>query len=700
MKNTSSLKPLFEPQSIAIVGASQNPDKIGHKILKNAITGGFKGKIYPINPKKGKILNLNAYENISVVKDNIDIVCIAIPAKFVFGVIKDCVKKKVKFAIIISSGFSEIGNIKEEQKIASFAKQNNLRILGPNVFGIYSAKASLNATFSQTKPQAGSLAIVSQSGALGIAMIGKTKQENIGLSSILSIGNKSDINSCDLLNYLKDDPSTKAILIYLEGITEGERFIKTAQQTGLKKPVIVIKSGRSKKGAQAAKSHTGSLSGEDRVFDAIARQHGIIRAETIQQALSWSKFISSTLFPKGSNSLIVTNGGGFGVLATDAAEKYKVNLYNNKEKLKKNYSSLIPSFGSFLNPIDLTGQAKLKDYQAIMMSALADQNIDSVLCLACETAVFNENDFNTMAISLYKKYKTKKPVVFSFLGGSGKNSSFFDLRSKGVPVFSDLSIAVSTLGALDFYTNWKKTPNGEEKYIIDKQKINLIIKKAVDEERKILGSEEAIKILEILKISAPKSKLAKNAGQAIEFAKLIGYPVVLKIDSKDIIHKTDVKGVKLNLKNPNDLKTAFEEILANCRKVQPNAKIDGMEVSQMIPQGIDVIVGANNNSSFGPTIMFGSGGVNVELFKDISFRTFPASKNQIHQMIKETKVSSLLRGFRGGRPKDIQSIVSTIIKLGAAIRQIPLIKEIEINPLVVFDKGSSVKALDARIILT
>lgn len=700
MQNNSNLKYLFEPQSIAVVGVSRNPDKIGHKILKNILNGGFKGKIYPINPKAGEILNLKSYKNIADIQDNIDVACIAVPAKFVFGIVKDCAKKKVKFAIIISSGFSEIGNAKEEQKIASFAKQNNIRILGPNVFGIYSAKASLNATFSQTKPQPGSLAIVSQSGALGIAMIGKSKQENIGLSSIVSIGNKSDINSCDVLDYLKDDLSTKAILLYIEGITEGERFIKTAQQTGFKKPVIVIKAGRSKKGTQAAKSHTGSLSGEDRVFSAIARQCGIIRAETIQQALEWSKFISSTILPKGSNSLIVTNGGGFGVLAADAAEKYKVSLYNNKEKLKKNYSSLIPSFGSFLNPIDLTGQAQLKDYQTIMLSALTDPNIDSVLCLACETAVFSEKDFIDMAASLYKKYKTSKPVVFSFLGGSGKNRSALDLRSKGIPVFSDLVIAVSALGALDFYTNWKKTADKEEKYIIDRQKINIVLKKAIDEKRKILGSEEAIKVLEVLKIPAPKSKLAKNADQAVDFAKTIGYPVVLKIDSKDIIHKTDVGGVKLNLKNSNDIKAAFGEIIVNCRKIQPKVKINGIQVCQMIPEGINVIVGASKDPSFGPTVMFGSGGVNVELFKDISFRAYPAGKNQIHQMIRETKVFSLLRGFRGSKTKDIDSIVNAIIKLGAITRQIPEIKEIEINPLVIFDKGFSAKALDARIILS
>lgn len=699
MQNTSSLKYLFEPQSIAIIGASQNPNKIGHKILKNILNGGFKEKVYPINPKAGKILNLQAYKNITDIKDNIDIACIVVPAKFVFSVVKDCAKK-VKFVIIISSGFSEIGNIKEEQKIVSFAKQNNIRILGPNVFGIYSAKASLNATFSQTKPQPGSLAIASQSGALGIAMIGKSKQENIGLASIVSIGNKSDINGCDILDYLKDDNSTKAILLYIEGIIEGERFIKIARQTGLKKPIIAIKSGRSKKGAQAAKSHTGSLSGEDRVFSAIARQCGIIRAETIQQALEWSKFISNTTLPKGSNSLIVTNGGGFGVLAVDAAEKYKVSLYSSKQKLQKIYSPLIPAFGSFLNPIDLTGQAELEDYQAIMLSALADQNIDSVLCLACETAVFSESDFSAMATALYQKYKGKKPVVFSFLGGSAKNRSVLGLKSKGIPVFSDLAIAVSALSALDFYTNWKKTTDNAVKYIIDKQKINLILKKAIDEKQKVLGPEEAIKVLEVLKISAPKSKLVKNAGQAVDFAKTIGYPVVLKIDSKDIIHKTDVGGVKLNLRNHNDLKTAFEEILANCRKIQPNAKINGIEVCQMIPQGTDVIVGASKDPSFGPTVMFGSGGVNVELFKDISFRAYPAGKNQIHQMIKETKAYSLLRGFRGSKSKDIKSIVSTIIKLGAIIRQIPEIKEIEINPLVVFDKGSCVKALDTRIILS
>jgi acetyltransferase len=698
------MKYLFEPRSVAIIGASHHKNKIGYRITENIVHSKYPGKIYPVNPKGGKVLGLPVYRSLDEIDDQIDLVCIAIPAKCTFDAVKDCARKRTKFLVIITSGFSEIGNIEEERKIATYAHEHGMRILGPNIFGIYSSMAPINATFGPKEVEAGNVAIITQSGALGIAMFGKTKTENIGLSATVSVGNKSDIDEADLLEYLASHEDTKVILMYIEGIKKGEKFIHRLKKSTKKKPLIVLKSGRSERGAIAAASHTGSLAGVDEIFSDIMKQCGVLRAESIQEALDWCKFFSNSPTPRGENTVILTNGGGLGVMAADACKKYGVNLYDEVQSLKKVFSDVVPEFGSVKNPVDLTGQATSEDYERALNAALKNEDIHSVICLACESAVFDVNKLSRAIEKMFSQNKLVKPIVFSFLGGAKIENSIHHLRIRGIPIFSDVYQAVSCFGAM--YINYRNM-NYEEEMLeeieeleIDTRTIEGIIKKVRQDKRQFLLSYEAKDIMQTAGIQMPKSYIARSIGQAVMYAEKIGCPVAMKVVSRDILHKSDVGGVALDLENREEVIDAYQAIIHNCREHKPECTLEGVEVSEMVESGTEIIIGARRDKVFGPIVMFGLGGIYVEVMRDVSFRALPLNKRELRSMIKEIKSYPLLLGVRGEKRKDIDSVVNTIIKLAAALQKCRSISDIEINPLMVYEQWKGVKAVDVRILIS
>jgi len=699
---TSDIKYLFEPQSVAVIGASSNPNKIGYKIVENIVSGGYTGRIYPVNPKGGDILGLQTYKSLSEITDEIDLACITIPAKFVFNAVEDCVAKKVKYTPIISSGFSEVGNTEAEKQIVSYANANGMRVLGPNIFGIYSAPTSLNATFGSGHIQAGNVAIITQSGALGVAMIGKTATENIGLSAIISVGNKADIDETDLLSYLTYHHDTKTILMYIEGIKTGQKFIKALKEATRHKPVVVIKSGRSKRGAVAAASHTGSLAGADEIFDDIMRQCGVLRAESLQEAFDWCKYLADAPRPNGKNTVIITNGGGVGVMATDACEKYGVELYDKQQALKEIFSPVTPDFGSTKNPVDLTGQATSQHYNVALEAALENKNIDSVIALYCETAVFDADNLSTMIETNYQKYQAAtKPVIFSAVGGESIENAVISLRKKRVPIFADIYNAVSCLGTTYFYRRYlQRQDSPVEPPDIDFAAIKTITKDALKDGRNFLLAHEAQHVMNLAGVSNPKSHVARSLDEAVKYAQEIGYPVVMKVVSKDILHKSDAGGVALDLLNREEVIDAYQAILHNCRAYKPDAKITGVEVSEMVRSGIEVIIGARRDKTFGPIVMFGLGGIYVEVMKDVSFRAVPIDREAAIGMMKTTKAYPLLLGVRGEERKDINKTIDIILKLAYVIENCTTITDIEINPLVVYEQDQGVKAVDARILVS
>ena len=699
MRTKTDIDYLFEPRSVAVIGASQNKTKIGYRIVENIVSRGYQGVIYPVNPKGDEVLGNKIYPDLSRIPGEVDLAVIAIPAKHVFDAVKDCAEKGVKYLAIITSGFSEVGKPEEERRIASYAREHGMRVLGPNIFGIYSAAVSLDATFGPGGILPGHVAIVTQSGALGIAMIGKTAAESLGLSALVSVGNKSDIDESDLLEYLAHDEATQVVLLYIEGVKGGDRLVDTLTKVTREKHVIVIKSGRSKRGAMAAASHTGSLAGADEIFDSVMRQCGVLRAESVQEAFNWARFLADSPLPRGKEAVIITNGGGIGVMATDACEKYGVALYDDQKTLKETFSGVMPDFGSSKNPVDLTGQAMVQDYEHAIEATLASDEMHATLALYCETALFDTEEFARLLKKEYERYRGKKPIVFSLFGGAKVEAIIRKLRNEGIPVFSDIYDAVSCLGVLYRSCERLNAPvEKDEEIEIDVAAVETLLDRARHDDRRFLLADEAQQMAKVLGLSMPQSIIAHDLDEAVQAAEKIGYPVVMKVVSKDIIHKSDAGGVALDLLNEGEVIDAYQAIMRSCRAYRKDALIEGIEVMEMVRPGVETIIGARQDGSFGPIVMFGLGGIYVEVMKDVSFRAAPINHKEAYDMVADIRAYPLLLGVRGEKRKDIDGIVEVVIRLSNLIDRCRDITDIEINPLVVYDHGDGVKAVDVRIL--
>jgi acetyl coenzyme A synthetase (ADP forming)-like protein len=693
------MKRLFEPAGIAVIGASSDPTKIGSRVVANILSGGYPGSVYPINPKAGEIQGLRAYPTIEEVDGAVDVAVVSVPAGAVEDVVAACGRKGVGHLVVLTSGFSEVGKIAEERRVVDAAREHGVRILGPNVFGIYSAAASLDATFGPGGILPGEIAIVTQSGALGIAMIGKTASEGLGLSALVSVGNKSDVDESDLLEYLVGDAHTRVILLYIEGVKGGERLVETLSGVTSEKPVVVIKSGRSKRGAMAAASHTGSLAGADAVFDDLMRQCGVLRAKSVGEAFDWVRFLSSSPTPSGTEAVIVTNGGGIGVLATDACEEYAVKLYDDQAVLEKAFAEVMPSFGSSKNPVDLTGGATAEDYRGALEAVLEADGMHAAIALYCETATADAAKFERLLRNVYRRYAGRKPIVFSLFGGASIDRVIRDLRAEGVPVFGDVYEAVSPLGAL--YRAWRRLgsePEPPSSSGVDVDSVRAVLREAGKGGRGFLLAHEAARVGEALGLPLPVSRVVRGLEESVAAAEEIGFPVAMKIVSKDIVHKSDAGGVALDLENPAEVVDAYQAIMRRCRAYKPNAVIAGVEIVEMVRPGVETIVGARRDPSFGPVVMFGLGGIYVEVMKDVAFRAAPVGLRTANEMIASIRAYPLLLGVRGESRKDTGPVAAVIERLGQLIVGSPEITDIEINPLVVYDQGEGIRAVDVRIL--
>ncbi len=698
---TIPIQSLFEPQSFAVIGASYDEKKIGHTIVKNLISGGYQGKIYPVNPQGGRLLGHDVYSDITEIKEPVDMASIVIPAEYTVEAVRKCAEAGVKNIQIITSGFSEVGNHADEDEIVRIANESGMRVLGPNIFGMFFAKSSMNSTFSATDILPGNVAILTQSGALGIAMIGKTAVDKIGLSAIVSLGNKCDVDEGDLLQYLITDEQTKVILMYIEGVRNGDKLIPVLKEATKVKPIIVIKSGSSKRGAMAAASHTGSLAGADNIFDAIMRQCGVLRAKTLEEAFSWAKFLSVCPEPKGNRSVIVTNGGGIGVLATDACENYGIELFDDQGILRDVFGPATPSYGSTKNPVDITGGAKAKDYDLALSAPATSEYMDATMALYCETATFDSENLAPMIRETYDKHqKAGKPISYAIVGGRAVEDAIVQLRKDNIPVFNDVDPAVSCLGAAYKYFKTRKEI-GQEPDIadIDVDRINSIIDKVLADDRKFLLANEAQDVMDAADIPIPQSRIARNLDEAVKYAEEMGYPLVMKVVSRDIVHKSDAGGLALGLDNKEEVIDAFEAIMQKCKAYKPDADIEGVELAEMVQEGLEIVAGAIRDPAFGPVVMCGLGGIYVEVMKDVSFRAFPLNKKETMGMLEEIRSYPLLLGVRGEERKDINGMIDIIIKLGTILYRCDRISDIEINPVVLYEESRGLKALDVRILL-
>jgi len=693
------LRRFFIPESIAVIGASKHPDKLGFKILKNVVDGGYKGKVYPVNPSaEGNILNLKSYKSISEIPSPPDLAIIVIPARAVLNVVEECGKKRVKGLIVISAGFKEVGEEgkKREEALKEIVKKYGMRMIGPNCLGVIDVVNNLNASFAFDMPPKGKISFITQSGALGTAVLDWAAKEDIGLSKFVSFGNMADVSETDLIEEFGEDPETRVILLYMEGVKDGKKFIETARKVALKKPIIMVKSGKSTAGSKAVSSHTGSLAGSDNAYNAALKQSGVIRANSVQELFDYAMAFSCQPAPQGKRVAIVTNAGGPAVMATDAIETEGLIPAIISEKTKTSLREFLSPAANVHNPVDILGDALADTYGKAMDLVLSEDGVDAVVAILTPQVVTQIPESAEKIADVARKYK--KPVVASFMGGKRMEDGVKVLMKKGIPNYPFPERAVSSIKAMVNYKEWKEKKKGEiQRFDIDRAKVEKIIENVKKSGRKTAGDIEGREILASYGIKIVESFLAKNISECKEYLKKLGgSPVVMKLVSPDILHKTEAGGVKVGLSSVKDVETAFKEIMASAKSYKKDAVIEGIQLQPLIQGGTEVIIGVSKDPQFGHLLMFGLGGIYVELLKDVSFRVIPVTDVDAGEMIEEIKTAKMLKGFRNISERDISAIKDVLVRISQLCVDFPEIEEMDINPLMVLEKGKGVIAVDAR----
>jgi len=692
---------IFNPSSIAVIGASEDEKKIGHIVFRNLVEKGFKGKVFPVNPKRKEILGIKCYSSVKEIPENVDLAIIVIPAKGVPSVIKDCAEHGVKGIIVITAGFREIGEegITLEKEVVKLVKEAKMRMVGPNCLGVINTINNMNATFAEDLPPPGRVSFFSQSGALGVALIDWAIENNFGFGKFVSLGNKADLNEIDFLEYFGEDPETDVILGYIEDIKDGKRFLEVASRVSKIKPVIIIKAGTTEAGARAASSHTGALAGFDRAFTEAFKKAGIIRVNTIQELFETAEIFKIKNLPKGNRLLVITNAGGPGIIAADTADKLGIKLDPMSKESIEAIIDKLPPTASLYNPVDVIGDATSERYKIVLEQAVKDSVVEGICVILTPQAITDAKNVAKEIINISQR--SEKPVFACFIGGKKIKEAVNVLKSNQIPCFSDPSVAITSYKRFLDYSiiKTKKEPVIPKIEILpeNKEKVRLILEVLENAGVTSVGDENATEILSLYGFEFPKKGLARTPEEAVEIAEKIGYPVVLKVSSPNILHKTDVGGVKLNLKTAEEVYNGFIDITINVKRFMPNAYIKGVMVYEMVTGGKEVILGVSYDTTFGHMIAFGLGGIYVEVLKDVAFRIVPVSKEEAYEMIEEIRGSKILEGVRGEPPYDKESIVDKILRLSQLVMDFPIIKEIDINPYIVKHQGGV--ALDARMIL-
>jgi acetyltransferase len=700
---TLNLDKIFNPKSVAIIGASDEEGSVGHAIVKNFTTLGYAGKVYLVNIRKPEILGVKTYETVGQIPEPVDLAMIATPAKTVPDVVEQCGKAGIKGAIIVSAGFKE--TVPEgkalEDRILETKKKCGLRIIGPNCIGIIRPRINLNATFEDRVPKHGKVAFISQSGALGSAILDWAIHENIGFSNFVSVGSMIDVDFGDLIDYFGTDPQTKSILMYIEGITEARKFMSAARHFARTKPIIVVKAGKFTESAKAVASHTGSLSGEDDVYDAAFKRAGIVRVEEIDDLFNAAEVLGTQPLPKGPNLAVITNAGRPGVMATDALVAKGGKLAKLSQKTMDVLNGALPSFWSKGNPIDILGDAKADRYKAAVEACLNDENVDGILIIFTQQAVGESTGIANAIIELVRsKTYQSKTILTSFMGYDAVQEANRMFNANNIPTYSTPEQAIKIyMYMYQYERNLELIYETPEELPVDasppKRPIMVILRNAAMEGREILTEDEAKRLLKYYNFPVVDTAVATTADEAVASARQMGYPVVLKILSPEIVHKTEAGGVILDIHSDAEVRQAFNMIVQRAKAYNPNAQIIGVTVQPMIERkGHEVIIGGKTDPLFGPVILFGMGGVGVELFKDYSIGLPPLNTTLIRRMMEETKVYQLLKGYRNVPPANLKLLEETMLLFSQLLIDFPQIKEIDINPLLINEKEAFI--LDAR----
>lgn len=689
------IETFFLPKSVAVIGASRDKDKLGHQVLENLINSGFKGKIYPINPKAKSIHGLKVYASVLDVPGNIDLAVFVIPKDLIACVFEEVGKKKIKSAVIITAGFGETGKEgkEREEKLLKLSQKYGTRIVGPNCLGVIDAHTPLNVSFAKNKPDKKNLTVVSQSGAMCTAILDWAIKNNIGFSKFISLGNKIDVDETDMFPEFLKDRNTDVVLGYFEEISRGKDFIRNASRLTKKKPIIAIKAGASKEGSKAASSHTGALTSDANVVNAAFRKAGIIRVNNIEELFDFSEVFSALSCPKDNRVAVLTNAGGPGVLTVDFISRSSLKLVKLSVSTKKKLKEVLPQEASTSNPVDVIGDAGASRYEKAAEVLLKDKNISSLIVLLTPQTSTEIEKTAKVIVRLKKKYK--KPVLASFIGGPLVDKGIQILEKGSVPNFEFPERAVKALSELTNYKKYISMPRVYDKKILRNKKVENIFAKVLKQGRKNLNDREAKDVMKAISVSTAKSRLVKSSGMAGVAAKALGYPIVMKIVSSDILHKTEYSLVKTGINSERDARKAYSEIIKNANKLK--ISYEGVMVYEMIKEGIELIIGAKRDKSFGPVLMFGLGGTLVELLQDTSHAIAPISDKEATDMIFSISGHQLLTGYRGKEGVNIKNVKNTLIKIADLVTVFPEILELDINPLKADSKN--VKALDIKIVL-
>lgn len=704
--SVSKLDAIFNPQSIAVVGASTRKGTVGNDILRNLLFNEFNGTVYPVNPKAKSIIGVPAFPSLSALPESPDLAVLIVPAKVVLQVVDEAIEKGVKGLIIISAGFKETGEegAKMEQALREKVRAAGVPLIGPNCLGVINCDpvVNMNATFGRKMPANGNLAFLSQSGALCTSVLDYAEEREMGFSKFISFGNKADVGEIELLSYLAKDPATSVIAMYLEDISDGGLFIQTVSKIfwELNKPVLCLKSGRSPEGAKAVSSHTGSLAGSDSVYDALLVQSGVQRVETIAELFDYAALYCTQPLPKGNRVGIVTNAGGPGIMATDAAIRHGLRLATLTEETRAKLALALPDTASLRNPVDVIGDARADRYEAAVHTVLSDPNVDMGMIILTPQSMTEIPETASIVPAAIKGID--KPVVCSFMGARDVHDGVEILRKNGIPNYSFPEDAIKSLAAAHNLVELHEVPHRQ---IIEWKDLNVDRAKALiaealgDKNERYLTQAECRPIFECYKLPLLKSSVVQTADEAAQIAEEFACPVVMKVMSADVVHKFDAGGVLLNIQGADKAREGYARIHENVLKAVPGAKIDGILVEEMAKKGVEVILGASRDPRFGPLMMFGLGGTMVEVLKDVSFRLAPMWQISAERMVRMIRSFKVLDGFRGTAPSDIDAIVETLLRLSAMVTKHPEISELDINPLIVHAKGQGCSVADSRIML-
>jgi acetyltransferase len=689
----------FRPSSVAVIGASKSPGKVGYAILRNLVEGGFKGEIVPVNPGAQELLGRPCYPDLAAYGKDVDLVVVVVPVPAVRAAVDSALAANAKSVVVITAGFKETGadGAALERELAQQCAARGVRMLGPNCLGYLHTQHALNASFAKKMPDPGVISVVSQSGALCTAMLDWFSEKRLGLTKLVSLGNKADLDECDFLSSLADDPDTRVIMLYLESIAHGNRFIKAAENAAAKKPVVILKSGTTSAGQKATSSHTGSLAGADIAYGAAFRRSGVIRADGFDELMDFTMSFALQPVPKGDRVAVITNAGGPGAMCADAVENAGLRMADLSPAVAAGLKSKLPPAASVGNPVDVLGDAEPDRYELAVKAALGDPQVDALVVILTPQAMTKPLE---IAQVLARHKGSDKPILAVWLGGSDVAEGVHCLIENGIPDLPSPERAVKALRAMLDYQDWRsRPPRVIARLPVNRRRVDRILNRYRKSGATYVGEVDAKEIFRAYDFAVPPGALAASADEAAEIADRVGYPVVMKVVSPDIIHKSDVGGVKLNLSSASAVRDAFDLMMLRIRQHAPEARLLGAYVEKMGARGVEVILGMTRDPQFGPMLMFGLGGIFVEVMKDVTFHLAPVTAEEAMQMLQSTKSYALLKGARGQGAVDMNAIAQGLMRISQLVTDYPEIAEMDINPFIVGPVGVEPTVADGRLTL-